>query len=81
MHHLKVFFKESKIQLILSSSQNQTNLPAKIQEIEPKLVLGLQDEICAGLEKIDGEGKFLEESWKDQRVVVALKSLERWKNL
>ena len=61
MHHLKVFFKESKIQLILSSTQDQANLPAKnSRDRAKKLVLGLQDEICAGLETIDGEGKFLE---------------------
>ncbi len=29
-----------------------------------ELVLGLQDEICKGLEVLDAEGKFQEESWK-----------------
>ncbi len=29
-----------------------------------KLVIGLQDEICKGLEEIDGKGVFIEESWK-----------------
>jgi len=48
----------------LSSSQNQANLPAKNSRHRAKeLVLGLQDEICHGLETLDGEGKFLEESW------------------
>ena len=27
------------------------------------MVMGLQDEICAGLEALDGEGRFQEESW------------------
>ena len=48
----------------MSSSQNQANLPAKnSRDRAKKLVLGLQDEICVGLETIDGEGKFLEESY------------------
>ena len=28
------------------------------------MVMGLQDEICAGLESLDGEGTFVEESWE-----------------
>ena len=49
----------------MSSSQDKANLPAKnSRDRAKKLVLGLQDEICAGLEAIDGEGKFLEESWE-----------------
>ena len=27
------------------------------------MVMGLQDEICAGLETLDGECRFVEESW------------------
>ena len=49
----------------MSSSQDQANLPAKNSRSRAKeLVLGLQDEICTGLETIDGEGKFSEESWE-----------------
>ena len=49
----------------MSSLKDQANLPAKNSRDRAKtLVLGLQDEICAGLETIDGEGKFLEESWE-----------------
>ena len=49
----------------MSSLQDQANPPAKnSRDRAKKLVLGLQDEICAGLETIDGEGKFLEESWE-----------------
>ena len=49
----------------MSSSQDQANLPAKnSRDRAKKLVLGLQDEICSGLETIDGEGKFIEESWE-----------------
>jgi len=48
----------------LSSSKDQAALPAKNSRNRAReLVLGLQDEICDGLETIDGEGKFLEESW------------------
>ena len=49
----------------MSSSKDQANLPAKNSRDRAKeLVLGLQDEICSGLETIDGEGKFIEESWE-----------------
>ena len=49
----------------MSSSQDQANLPAKnSRDRAKKLVLGLQDEICTGLETIDREGKFIEESWE-----------------
>ena len=49
----------------MSSSQDKANLPAKnSRDRAKKLVLGLQDEICSGLETIDGEGKFIEESWE-----------------
>ncbi len=49
----------------MTSPQDQANSPANNSRDRAKtLVLGLQDEICAGLEKIDGEGKFLEESWE-----------------
>ena len=49
----------------MSSLKDQANLPAKNSRDRAKnLVQGLQDEICAGLETIDGEGKFLEESWE-----------------
>ena len=49
----------------MSSSKDQANSPAKNSRARTKeLVLGLQDEICSGLEIIDGEGKFVEESWE-----------------
>ena len=37
--------------------------PAQSRERARALVMGLQDEICSGLEKIDGVGRFQEESW------------------
>ena len=37
--------------------------PADSRERARALVLGLQDEICAGLERLDGVGRFAEESW------------------
>ena len=40
--------------------------PADSRERARALVLGLQDEICAGLERLDGVGRFAEESWDRQ---------------
>jgi len=37
--------------------------PADSRDRARALVLGLQDEICAGLERLDGVGRFAEESW------------------
>ena len=37
--------------------------PGDSRERARKLVMGLQDEICAGLEQLDGVGRFQEESW------------------
>ena len=38
--------------------------PAGSRDRARALVLGLQDEICAGLERLDGLGRFQEESWE-----------------
>ncbi len=38
--------------------------PAQSRQRARDLLLGLQDSICAGLEQLDGEGRFLEESWE-----------------
>ena len=38
--------------------------PSDSRERVRKMVKGLQDEICEGLEKLDGLGKFTEESWQ-----------------
>ncbi len=49
----------------MSSSADQANSPVlNSRERAKKLVLSLQDEICNGLETLDGEGKFIEESWE-----------------
>ncbi len=37
--------------------------PDNSRERARSLVLGLQDEICSGLEQLDSSGKFIEESW------------------
>ncbi len=37
--------------------------PPNSRDKAKSLVLGLQDEICAGLESLDGEGRFKEETW------------------
>ena len=37
--------------------------PSDSRERARAMVMGLQDEICAGLEVLDGEGRFVEESW------------------
>ncbi|MEX1324520.1 MAG: oxygen-dependent coproporphyrinogen oxidase [Synechococcaceae cyanobacterium] len=38
--------------------------PANSRQRARDLLLGLQDSICAGLEQLDGERRFLEESWE-----------------
>tara|TARA_B100000029_G_scaffold513160_1_gene611864 strand:+ start:2162 stop:3274 length:1113 start_codon:yes stop_codon:yes gene_type:complete len=50
-----------------SQSHNDINISSPPEDSRTKareLVLGLQDEICAGLELLDGQGKFQEESWE-----------------
>ena len=45
-------------------STPQLELPPKDSRDRARsMVMGLQDEICAGLEALDGEGRFQEESW------------------
>ncbi len=46
-----------------NSGENKSLPPIDSRKKARELVLGLQDEICKGLEEIDGEGKFQEESW------------------
>ena len=38
--------------------------PQNSRERAKALVLSLQDQICSGLEEIDGEGQFIEETWE-----------------
>ncbi|MEB3199768.1 MAG: oxygen-dependent coproporphyrinogen oxidase [Synechococcaceae cyanobacterium] len=38
--------------------------PADSRSRARELLMGLQDSICAGLEQLDGEGRFQEESWQ-----------------
>ena len=38
--------------------------PKDSRERARSMVMGLQDEICSGLEALDGEGRFTEESWE-----------------
>ena len=38
--------------------------PANAKERVSQLMRGLQDEICQGLEALDGKGKFQEDSWQ-----------------
>ena len=48
----------------MSSQTDHSQLPPEnSRERAKKLVLSLQDEICNGLESIDGEAKFKEDSW------------------
>ena len=47
------------------SSQPALELPPSDSRARARaMVMGLQDEICAGLEQLDGEGRFVEESWE-----------------
>ncbi|NBR45170.1 MAG: coproporphyrinogen III oxidase, partial [Synechococcaceae bacterium WB5_2B_268] len=39
------------------------NRPADSRERMKALLMGLQNSICSGLEALDGEGRFAEESW------------------
>ncbi len=48
-----------------TASSKKGPCPAKDSRIRTKeFLISLQDEICAGLENHDGEGKFVEESWE-----------------
>jgi coproporphyrinogen III oxidase len=38
--------------------------PADSRQRAKALLMGLQDSICAGLEQLDGSGRFQEESWE-----------------
>ncbi|MFM7266738.1 MAG: coproporphyrinogen III oxidase, partial [Cyanobium sp.] len=38
--------------------------PADSRHRARALLMGLQESICAGLEHLDGEGRFQEESWE-----------------
>ncbi len=37
--------------------------PSDSRQRAKALLMGLQDSICAGLEQLDGTGRFAEESW------------------
>ena len=45
-------------------SLNLPHPPSDSRKRAKAFLIELQDTICAGLENIDGEGKFLEESWE-----------------
>ncbi len=45
-------------------SLNLPHPPSESRQRAKAFLLELQDTICSGLESIDGEGKFLEESWE-----------------
>lgn len=47
------------------------NRPADSRERMKALLMGLQNSICSGLEALDGEGRFAEESWVRPEGVVA----------
>ena len=47
-----------------NSASSITSPPTNSRERAKALVLSLQDEICSGLERLDGEGLFKEESWE-----------------
>ena len=46
-----------------TSAERISSPPLNSRERAKELVLSLQDEICLGLENLDGEGKFQEETW------------------
>ncbi len=47
-----------------NSNKQLSSPPCNSRERAKQLVLSLQDEICSGLEDIDKEGHFIEESWE-----------------
>ncbi len=49
----------------MENTPNSLELPpSNSREKVKELVMGLQDEICSGLEALDGQGHFLEETWE-----------------
>ena len=48
----------------MSITPPQATPPAASRSRARDLLMGLQDSICAGLEAVDGEGRFQEESWE-----------------
>ncbi len=58
-------FKENKPKASFETRNSSISPPpTNSREKARELVIGLQDEICGGLELVDGEGKFKEESWE-----------------
>jgi coproporphyrinogen III oxidase len=51
-------------QTVIAESHAMETPPADSRSRARALLMGLQDSICAGLEQLDGEGRFLEESWE-----------------
>ena len=47
-----------------NSAESISSPPSDSRERVKALVTSLQDEICSGLENLDGEGRFKEESWE-----------------
>ena len=61
----KTHFLETKQNRSQNTSKTiQNHPPEDSRDRARELVLSLQDNICQGLEDLDGEGKFQEESWK-----------------
>ena len=50
--------------ILSHSTESIASPPCNSRERAKALVVSLQDEICDGLEKLDGEGTFQEESWE-----------------
>ena len=48
----------------MSPSLTQQTPPAASRSRARDWLMGLQESICAGLEALDGEGRFQEESWE-----------------
>ena len=48
----------------MTETSTPSTPPADSKERVSQFMKQLQDEICAGLEQVDGKGKFKEDSWE-----------------
>ena len=60
---VRSFLKRLKGKILLSSDATGERPPSDSRSRARELVQGLQNEICAGLEQLDGSAHFQEESW------------------
>ncbi|WP_071188938.1 oxygen-dependent coproporphyrinogen oxidase [Trichormus sp. NMC-1] len=62
--HSENHLRESTNQTILRATPNSVNPPVDSRQRAKQLMQDIQDEICAGLEQLDGEARFREDLWE-----------------